>query len=147
MRADRASAIGALAKPNTHVYSLFIPPKKLGESPKHAGTCTYPTQHTLVLSFQALTPIVTFCRFTASIDAINERLEQYADGRKQIEYLDCSQGFVEDNPKVRCLHLCQGLHICMFCAIKSHCLVHAHSMSCCNPCKSLTMCLNVCMHN
>lgn len=40
------------------------------------------------------------CRFTAAIEAINERLEQYADGRKQVNFLDCSQSFTEDNPKV-----------------------------------------------
>ena len=44
-----------------------------------------------------------WCRFTAAIEAINERLEQYAGGRKQVSYLDCSQSFIEDNPKVSCL--------------------------------------------
>ncbi len=40
------------------------------------------------------------CRFSSAIEAINDRLEQYADGRKQVKYLDCSSIFVEDNPKV-----------------------------------------------
>lgn len=59
--------------------------------------CTYPDE--------LLPSIAIFRRFTAAIDAINERLEQYAAGRKQVTYLDCSQGFVEDNPKVSLLSL------------------------------------------
>lgn len=39
-------------------------------------------------------------KFTPAIIAINDRLEQYADGRKQVTYLDCSATFVENNPKV-----------------------------------------------
>ena len=51
-------------------------------------------------SLRHLRSIATFFRFTAAIDAVNGMLEQYADGRKQVTYLDCSQGFVEDHPKV-----------------------------------------------
>ena len=41
-----------------------------------------------------------FCRFSSAIEAINDRLEQYADGRKQVKFLDCSSIFIEDNAKV-----------------------------------------------
>jgi len=40
------------------------------------------------------------CRFSSAIEAINDRLEQYADGRKQVKFLDCSNIFIENNAKV-----------------------------------------------
>ncbi|KAA6429481.1 MAG: hypothetical protein FRX49_00873 [Trebouxia sp. A1-2] len=39
-------------------------------------------------------------RFSSAIEAINDRLEQYADGRKQVKFLDCSSIFIEDNAKL-----------------------------------------------
>ena len=42
-------------------------------------------------------------RFSGAIDNINDRLEQYADGRKQITYVDCHEIFLTDNSRVSCL--------------------------------------------
>ena len=49
------------------------------------------------------------CRFSSAIEAINDRLEQYAGGRKQVKYLDCSSIFVEDNAKVRTSLVCKHI--------------------------------------
>lgn len=39
-------------------------------------------------------------KFSSAIEAINDRLEQYADGRKQVKFLDCSSIFIENNAKL-----------------------------------------------
>ena len=40
-----------------------------------------------------------FCRFTAAIDAINMQLEQHAQARQELQFLNCGHLFLEDgNP-------------------------------------------------
>lgn len=43
---------------------------------------------------------ISVCRFSGAIDNTNDRLQQYADGRKQVTFVDCHEVFLTDNPRV-----------------------------------------------
>ena len=60
------------------------------------------------------------CRFSSAIEAINDRLEQYAGGRKQVKYLDCSSIFVEDNAKVSTTLGCKHIRSISFCMLHTY---------------------------